>query len=458
MNFTLVTRGIEIPKEIPADWQNLIKGLLTRDHEKRWGSEQVRQWIAGKKNIPVFYASESVSEFKLRKHRPCRFLNEDYFELEALTLSLAEHWDEGVKRMKRGIIAEWIKKEIQNGDLASLIMDIGEDSRLSPDQKLMVGLLALDPKLPLTWRGDIINKEWLATHPEEAANILEGTVPEWLERLRDEHWLTEMRAWRANVLQRLLTSGIPYEKHLVDRMIVSPPEKIQEVALEVWNNYAGSTDKNLNKLFQQTSWTWEDAILLVACDRKLLLTEKQKGIASTKASNRQLAKKSGIGITEIQLSRVADLESDRLIAEVNQLREDYPDDGRLSPAWLGKLLHGESLEDEMRLIVACIREGLLHIHVPPSPAPKKDTVRINRQPIRDNRRQVEQLPPEFESKQKQSLKSALSEPVPEGMFITVLMISLLLVGIVAEINKAAAFILFLAEMISAGWWLWKKRK
>ena len=59
----LVTRGVEIPQEIDERYETLLKGLLTRDRKKRWGYEQVRLWLMGKKDIPVYYSSQDeVSE------------------------------------------------------------------------------------------------------------------------------------------------------------------------------------------------------------------------------------------------------------------------------------------------------------------------------------------------------------------------------------------------------------
>jgi serine/threonine protein kinase len=51
----LTTKNIDIPKNIPEKYQTLLKGLLTRDYEKRWNYQQVHDWLNGKTNIPVYY-------------------------------------------------------------------------------------------------------------------------------------------------------------------------------------------------------------------------------------------------------------------------------------------------------------------------------------------------------------------------------------------------------------------
>jgi serine/threonine protein kinase len=56
----LTTKGIEIPSYFPEKYQILLKGLLTRNYEKRWKYKQIEEWLKGKINIPVYY--EVISE------------------------------------------------------------------------------------------------------------------------------------------------------------------------------------------------------------------------------------------------------------------------------------------------------------------------------------------------------------------------------------------------------------
>jgi hypothetical protein len=48
----LQQKNIEIPKNIPEKYQTLLKGLLTRDYEKRWNYQQVHDWLNGKNQHP----------------------------------------------------------------------------------------------------------------------------------------------------------------------------------------------------------------------------------------------------------------------------------------------------------------------------------------------------------------------------------------------------------------------
>ncbi|MBM3804074.1 MAG: serine/threonine-protein kinase, partial [Acidimicrobiia bacterium] len=70
INFQLVSKGIAVPKDLGADWAELLKGLLTRDHEKRWGGAQVQQWLAGQRNQATHYEGDRQ---EAHTHKPYQF-------------------------------------------------------------------------------------------------------------------------------------------------------------------------------------------------------------------------------------------------------------------------------------------------------------------------------------------------------------------------------------------------
>jgi len=64
----LAAKGIEIPSDIPEKYKLLLKGLLTRDYEKRWGYEQVKAWLRGRRDIPVYYEGKAYTEDEWSKY------------------------------------------------------------------------------------------------------------------------------------------------------------------------------------------------------------------------------------------------------------------------------------------------------------------------------------------------------------------------------------------------------
>ena len=55
VDYYLSIKPVPIPKDINPEWGRLIKGLLTRNPEKRWGYTQIISWQKGEKNIPVYF-------------------------------------------------------------------------------------------------------------------------------------------------------------------------------------------------------------------------------------------------------------------------------------------------------------------------------------------------------------------------------------------------------------------
>jgi hypothetical protein len=110
----LTTKNIEIPKNIPEKYQTLLKGLLTRDYEKRWNYQQVHDWLNGKTNIPVYYEetqkdkkrttdSEKIwDKHGIPKDSPWRTL-----ELEPEKVITFKQADFGVNEAKKWIQAGW---------------------------------------------------------------------------------------------------------------------------------------------------------------------------------------------------------------------------------------------------------------------------------------------------------------------------------------------------------------
>ncbi len=190
VNFVLVTRGVEVPADLPPDWSLLIRGLLTRDHAKRWGLAQVEAWLGGKRDLPVHYGLEAGGEASLRKE-PYKFAGRDYRDPQELAVALVENWDDATRRLTRGSITEWVQKTLRDADLGAHLEEICADRKLDEDQKLAAALLAMDATLPLVLRGTVITPEWLAanaavqhlptlrlTHP--------GTVPDTRDTSGDD--------------------------------------------------------------------------------------------------------------------------------------------------------------------------------------------------------------------------------------------------------------------------------
>ena len=77
-----------------------------------------------------------------------------------------------------------------------------------------------------------------------------------------------------------------HEAEQVERLAVDPDETVRQFEPAVRSQYAGSTDRDLDALFQKPSWTIEDVILLQACSRTYLRTHSDLFEEARKAASR----------------------------------------------------------------------------------------------------------------------------------------------------------------------------
>jgi serine/threonine protein kinase len=185
VNFQLVARGISIPEDISSDWQLVLKGLLTRDPGKRWGWDEVEQWLTGKRDIATQYEGDQKEEKKFG-YRPYKLRRREIYEPEELAIYLGENWNEGVKHFGRGYISDWVKDNYQDHGLASDLTDIFEDTELDADQKLSAALLVLNEDLPLFWKGEVVSRDWLLNDIEQTQELCVSRMLYYFDLHRSE--------------------------------------------------------------------------------------------------------------------------------------------------------------------------------------------------------------------------------------------------------------------------------
>ena len=83
----LTLGGVEVPEYFGPEWGMLVKGLLTKDDSKRWGKAEVDRWLAGARDIPVYFETPGIGTDGTR---PFRFDGADYFTEGDLAAALAE--------------------------------------------------------------------------------------------------------------------------------------------------------------------------------------------------------------------------------------------------------------------------------------------------------------------------------------------------------------------------------
>ena len=219
INFQLVSKGIQVPADLSAEWSELLKGLLTRDHEKRWQGVQVANWLAGQRNQAVYYEGDRQQTYT---HKPYQFAGKDIYTAKELAVALSEDWDAGVKNFGRGYVIKWTEEDLRNFDLASRLRDLHEDKALSGDEQLSLALAEMNRELPGIWKGSVVNREWVGREPEQFQTLLQSRIrprleqqPGWPIELVKQ--LTEVKAAKLSpeylaAMERIIITGNPQLK------------------------------------------------------------------------------------------------------------------------------------------------------------------------------------------------------------------------------------------------------
>ncbi|MDD2715787.1 MAG: protein kinase [Candidatus Wallbacteria bacterium] len=108
--YSLSTKGLEVPGDLPKAYQQLLKGLLTRNPGRRWSFAEVERWLSGGTEIPVFF--DFKPEFR-EFQSPISFNGKDFSSLEELLHAFIldeESWIEGRELIAGGSLEEWLRR------------------------------------------------------------------------------------------------------------------------------------------------------------------------------------------------------------------------------------------------------------------------------------------------------------------------------------------------------------
>lgn len=281
MTHELVTRGITVPDDLSNEWKIILCGLLTQDPERRWQSEQVKAWLQGRNDIPNYYAkgqqrTESGASAYGGVPLPYKLAGNQYKTPEELAEGLAQNWDEAIKRINRGSVLEWVKQQVKDEDLTSILLDIQEDAQLNQEQKLAIAILAMNLELPLSWSGDVVDKAWLENNPKEARAFLFSSAPGWINKLRQEPVFEQWRDYIQGIDQHIIHAEIgEYDKDLAWKLMFLDLAALQEQAAFIQNTYESAYKTPLRQWLKESALRHWQAVGLLACSKKQLITAEQ---------------------------------------------------------------------------------------------------------------------------------------------------------------------------------------
>jgi len=154
--WTLSTKGIEIPQNIPEEYSLLLKGLLTREPKKRWGEGEIKEWLQGKRDIPVYY-DYVIDDESQKNIKPYPFQGKRYYSIESLVAAFIEspeNWENAKMHLGRGYILKWLEN---NGEYDhAIFFESNKDTNL--DKKLFNLIYSKNNSLPFCVLGKVIDE------------------------------------------------------------------------------------------------------------------------------------------------------------------------------------------------------------------------------------------------------------------------------------------------------------
>jgi hypothetical protein len=286
---SVVARSLELPTDVGEDWTLLLKGLLTRDHDKRWRGAEVEGWLAGNRDIPTHFetiAGESAAGPTLnlggKPYREARTF--------ALAAAHAGNWEEALSLTEMGSVASWLATIGTDSAVLRRFKQLLEDRRLERDYRFALALLCLNEHLPLSLRGEIQTPNRFLERPEEAAPWLEKVSVNALTQLGREAWIVRMAERAARIRARAEELDITLVE---DRFRVAQLAAFESRLADFWRQrqtlFPESTVPGLAALLERRILTDEDLILLICAD-DLSFRSREQVVAEAKA----LADKIGV--------------------------------------------------------------------------------------------------------------------------------------------------------------------
>jgi len=174
----LTTRELELNAVPDTYLRKLLRGLLLRDPQKRWGDEQIMRWLARDAGLPEAVETMAMGGFREPYHIGPYLCH----TREQLAVALARNWDDGVRDISNAQLLAWFRDVQKDQNAVRVLLDMRQDKKLSVDVQLLRLILHLAPGIPPVWRGETIELPAILGY---ANRSLKGdeTASSWLNQL-----------------------------------------------------------------------------------------------------------------------------------------------------------------------------------------------------------------------------------------------------------------------------------
>lgn len=153
--YSLTTRPVPFVSDVPERFRDLVKGLLTRDPQKRWGCDQVDSWLAGGRPAVYFEEQPQAAARKDRaaKTVPYRFAGAEYSDFAGLAAALARNPRDAMPEMRTKGFREYLARGIIDERAVSALDGVNGDLSMSEPERLSYFLLRAVPSFGFIFSG-----------------------------------------------------------------------------------------------------------------------------------------------------------------------------------------------------------------------------------------------------------------------------------------------------------------
>ena len=174
INHQLIVRAVDIGAIADPAWRGVVRGLLLRDPQARFGGEELRRWLARDPTLDLDRADNAIGA----DLRPYEIEGTRATSAQELGIVLVRHWQAGTKDLARGLVLDWVRNELRDQNLARFVHDL-TDLVATPEQRLLRLALHVAPGMPSVWRARPLTSEMLQ-HAVAQALAGDAHAEEWL--------------------------------------------------------------------------------------------------------------------------------------------------------------------------------------------------------------------------------------------------------------------------------------
>jgi hypothetical protein len=240
----LTTRNIDLSGVTERKVHKLLRGLLQRDPQLRWGADEVGRWLQNDTALPEPAAHGNVGGF----NEPYHLGSELCYQPDQLATALSRNWKAGVADISNGLLLSWFNNVQKDQNVVRLLIEMRGQSSLSMDLQLLKLILHLAPGIPPVWRGETIELSRILTYANQA---LKGDqdAAYWLDNL-----------YRTRVLEVYADAGNRQAADLVKRWhrALDLFEQAWKSKLKIITDKSAARDPNTVADFDQLMYGRDD--------------------------------------------------------------------------------------------------------------------------------------------------------------------------------------------------------